>query len=206
MRITQAITVAGLVVALAPTTVGAFPEGAVPLPRFKPSLAELSNFRAMRDDVRIAMYQALAVRLEARLEEDGSDLESWLRLARTRALLDQRERALKAFEHALELAPRSPSVIKGYAGAALGPVDPESGWPEVTPEARGLYERLVLIDPSDREARWYLGLYALQQGDRRTADEHWQTLLQLLPPDAAGAAALRERLDALHAVAGPPAS
>ena len=203
------MTVPGVALsALLTLTAAGAPEAVAPapVPRFKPSIEELSNFATMPAEAREAMVRALATRLVERLEADPADVEGWLRLAQARLTLGERPLALFAFRRALALAPRSPSVLKAYAAAELGERDPVTGWPMVTAEAFLLYRRLAMIDPREPEARWYLGLHAFQTGDVVVAADQWRALLRLLPPETAAAETIRQRLEGLREAAARPAS
>jgi cytochrome c-type biogenesis protein CcmH len=46
------------------------------------------------------MIRGMVDRLDERLKADGSDLEGWLRLARARAVLGERDRAVAALDTA----------------------------------------------------------------------------------------------------------
>lgn len=180
----------------------------VPIPRFKPSIDELTNFAEMPEDVREAVLRGLAVHLEERLLARPDDVEGWLRLAQTRLALDERARAIIAFERALGLAPTSPSVLLAYATALLER-PPGGALPVVTAEAVALYRRLSLVDPRAPEPHWYQGLHAYQNDDPIRAESHWTDALRLVPPDSPDAALMLERIQQLQTIApeaGPTVS
>jgi cytochrome c-type biogenesis protein CcmH/NrfG len=83
-------------------------------------------------------------------------------------------------------------VLKAYAASLLGPDHPESGAPEVGDDAEGVYRRIAELDPSDPEPHWYLGLAALQDGDRPRAADHWRYVLTRLTPDHPDYAAIQQ--------------
>lgn len=169
----------------------------IPVPRPKPSLDELANFAQMPASARAAMLQALADRLAERLVQEPEDVDAWLRLGQARLSLDQEAAAVAAFERAVALSPGSPSVLKAYAEALLGEPDPATGMPRMSPQILSIYRRVSRLDPTDPEPYWYVGLFALQIGDRAEAARQWQTLLQMLDPADPTYAAVAARLERL---------
>ena len=60
------------------------------------------------------MIRGMVDKLQARMDADGSDVEGWLRLAQSRAVLGETDRARATFEQALKLHPDDPALLKGY--------------------------------------------------------------------------------------------
>jgi cytochrome c-type biogenesis protein CcmH len=58
-----------------------------------PSTDDLSAAAAMTPEQRVQMVRGMVERLAARLHEDGSDVEGWLRLVRAYMVLGEREKA-----------------------------------------------------------------------------------------------------------------
>jgi cytochrome c-type biogenesis protein CcmH len=133
--------------------------------------------------------------LAARLEDDPSDIEGWLRLAQSRAVLGEPEAAKEAYERAMEQAPDDVDVIRAYAGSLLGEPHPETNAAAVGDEAVDLYRKIIEIDPDDPEAHWYLGLAAVQEGTIDDARSHWQRVLDVLGPDHPNYAAVQSSLE-----------
>jgi cytochrome c-type biogenesis protein CcmH len=205
MRPSSFVLLAGFALATIPVV----PDAAapVPIPRFKPSLDELSNFAEMLPAAREAMLRGLAIRLESRLGEDPNDVEGWLRLAQTRTALAERAKAVAAFERALDLAPTSPSVLRAYATALLEPSpsgDQGDQEPVVTVEALALYRRLSLVDPRNPEPHWYSGLFAHQNGDPARAGAHWANALRLVRPGSPDATLMLQRIERLRGASLAP--
>lgn len=194
-----ALVLVGVTLAAAPGVPDA--AGPIPVPRFKPTLDELSNFAEMPADARSAMLRALALRLDARLEEKPDDVEGWLRLARTRAALGERAAALDAFDRALALAPTSPGILRAYAQTLVASGRGEA--PVVSADAVALFRRLAVLEPRDPEPHWYLGLAAEQSGDPERAETHWLRALALLRADSPEATRVMRRIEGLRQAAGP---
>jgi cytochrome c-type biogenesis protein CcmH len=163
-----------------------------------PAAEDMARAAEMDDDARAAMVEDMVAGLAARLEQSPDDLEGWLRLGRSRLVLGQEEAAFAAFERAVALAPEDARVLKAYADARLGPPVDGSGVPEVTEAAAELYARAAEAAPEDPEPVWFLGLRALQQGDREVAIERWEQVLALLDPDHPDHRAVASQLEAIR--------
>lgn len=121
----------------------------------------------------------MVARLEARLADQPDDAEGWLMLGRSKGVLGEPFAAAEAYRHALRLKPDDARAIGGLAESLVvlaGGI--------VTPEAKGLLERLAELDPADPRGGYYLGLAAAQAGDSKGAIERWQKLLAASPADA----------------------
>lgn len=121
----------------------------------------------------------MVARLQARLAEAPDDLEGWLMLGRSRAALGENQAAIAAYRQAQALSPDEPNLLAGLGEslvAAAGGV--------VTPEAKGLFARLLERDPGDPRAGFYLGWADAQAGDHHAALERWRKLLAAAPVDA----------------------
>ena len=60
------------------------------------------------------------------------------------------------------------------------------------------YRRILKLDGRRLDALWYLGLAAQQQSRTEEAQDLWQTLLDLLPPDSPDAREVKRRLDEIE--------
>lgn len=123
---------------------------------------------------------AMVARLETRLQSQPDDLDGWLMLGRSRGVLGDSAGAVDALRTAQRLAPEDPRVLGGLGEALVG----ASGG-TVTPEAKGLLEKLLQVGPGgDPRAPYYLGLAAAQAGDHAGALSRWRDLLAASPADA----------------------
>lgn len=100
--------------------------------------------------------------LETKAKERPTDVEAWRRLALVSARAAQidpsyEDRALAAFGHALEIAPKDPDVLRGAANLRYDRKDYK--------EAIGLFERYLALRPDDNGARTDLGTMYFQSGD-----------------------------------------
>ncbi len=161
----------------------------------QPTAEDRAEMAALSPEEQTGRIRAMVDGLAARLEDDPSDIEGWLRLAQSRTVLGEPEAAKEAYEQAIEQAPDDIDVIRAYAGSLLGETHPETNAASVGGEAVDLYRKIVEIDPDDPEAHWYLGLAAVQEGTIDDAKAHWQRVLDVLGPDHPNYAAVQSSLE-----------
>jgi cytochrome c-type biogenesis protein CcmH len=131
------------------------------------------------------------------MDADGSDPEGWLRLAQSRLVLGEDDRARATFEKALSLHPNDPELVKGYAGTLVGPVRGDTGLPEIGDRAAELFTKAAGLRPDDPEPWYYLGIRALQDGRKDEARTAWQKVLAHLDPSQPAYRSIKSRLDGL---------
>jgi cytochrome c-type biogenesis protein CcmH len=161
----------------------------------QPTAEDRAEMAALSPEEQSDRIRSMVDGLAARLEDDPSDIEGWLRLAQSRTVLGEPEAAKEAYERALEQAPDDVEVIRAYAGSLLGETHPETNAASVGDEAVDLYQKIIEIDPDDPEAHWYLGLAAVQEGTINDAKSHWQRVLDVLGPDHPNYAAVQSSLE-----------
>ena len=152
---------------------------------------------ALPPDEQAQAIRIMVEQLESRLETSGGDVEGWQRLAEARMVLGEPDKARRAYDRALELAPGDPATLTGYGELLLGPKDPRTRLPRVGDDALALFERAAAAAPSAPGPQWYLGIRALQDGRLDLARAAWQRALEALPPDDPSYTTVRALLDAI---------
>lgn len=155
--------------------------------------------QAERDQVaqqqaQINQIRAMVAKLAEEMKQRPDDLEGWLRLGRSYAVLGQPDDAAAAFAQAEKLKPNDPGVLMAEAQAMM------AGRPiaeAITPQVAALLERIQTIAPDEPAVLWYLGLHAAQQGDFKTARADWQKVKDKMPPDSEEARTVATALDAI---------
>ena len=150
--------------------------------------------RVAAEQAEMAQIKGMVARLADRLKANPDDLEGWIRLGRSYAVLGERKEAEAAFAEAERLKPNDPEVILAEAQAMMvgrAVADPIPD-PVVT-----LLKRVAAIDPAQPVALWYLGLYAAQQSDFAQARANWQKLLKILPAASPEHRTLESALEAI---------
>jgi cytochrome c-type biogenesis protein CcmH len=162
-----------------------------------PSPADVAAAGRMAPDDRQAMIRGMVERLEARLQEDGSDADGWVRLGRSRLVLGEPDKAAQAFAKAAALRPDDPAIALGEGEARLGAADPKSGLPRIDDQALDAFRRAERLAPDDPQVNWYLGIRAVQDGDRAGAKARWSKVLAALPAEDPNRPQIQALIDAL---------
>ena len=134
--------------------------------------------------------EAAVERLNQRLAENPKDLEGWVLLARTYQALGHPQKAVQAYSKALKLNPDHPELKLRYA-EALAQTQQGSflGKPE------RLIQQVLETHKDYPYALWLAGMAAIQKGDKPTAKQYWDTLLQQMPPQSPAAKQLISMMD-----------
>ncbi len=175
------------VVRLGGPRVGSGGGGAVPDPGALAALPEGDRLAAIR-----SMVEGLA----ARLETQPDDLDGWRRLARSRKVLGEADKALAAHARAAAIAPDNLEVLHDFAGALIDLHDPDK---PLDPPARAAVASLLAKSPNEGVALWLLGQDEALAGKDMAATALWQRLLAQLPANSAAHADLSARIAKLKA-------
>jgi cytochrome c-type biogenesis protein CcmH len=158
-----------------------------------------ANRQAERDQVaqqqaQLNQIRGMVAKLADDMKQHPGDLEGWLRLGRSYAVLGQPDAAAAAFAQAEKLKPNDPAVLMAEAQALM------AGLPiaeQLTPQVVALLDRIQTIDPDEPAVLWYLGLHAAQQGDFKTARANWEKVKEKMPPGSDEARTVATALDAI---------
>src|SRR5262249_22082836 len=101
-----------------------------------------------------AMIRAMVEGLAERLKTQPDDLEGWRRLARSYAVLGEREKALEAHAAAAKLAPNRVDVLLDYAHTLYPPGKAAGPLPSEFVE---LMRRILALAPEHAEALFFVG-------------------------------------------------
>lgn len=146
------------------------------------------------DAERTAAIRNMVDGLAARLESQPDDLEGWRRLARSRKVLGEPDKALAAHARAAQIAPDNLDVLRDYASALLEMHDPDKA---LEPAARTAMSNLLAKSPNEGTALWLMGQDEAIAGNAMVATALWQRLLALMPADAPARTDLQRRIDRL---------
>jgi len=180
--------------------VPALPKGAPPqaqadaAPQAGPSDQQAAAAAQMPDGERKKMIQGMVSQLAARLQTEPNDLDGWLRLGRSYAVLGEQDKAANAFEHAATLKPDDPGIRLQEFQALIANLQPSDPLPA---RAVGLLREIALAAPNQPEVLWYLGVEAARMGNTAEARKNWTKLLSILPADSEDSKLVKTALDAL---------
>lgn len=132
---------------------------------------------------------AAADRAEASANESPKDQARWLALADLRTHTGQWDKATAAYDRASNLGPVSPDVWLQEGLAAVN-----AGDGTVSPQARAAFVQALRLDHQAPEARWYLGVAAVQDGKPAEALAIWRDLSRDSAPDAPWLPTLRQAM------------
>ena len=140
--------------------------------------ASLSNW-SWRTPVAGDTPQSMVSSLARRLEKNPNDLEGWVLLGRSYAVLEQYPLAMRAYQRADRLAEgKNAEALVGMAEALVLQDDRE------LEGAAGQYlEKALALDPKSSKAQFYGAAAALRRGDLPLARQRFTNLLALNPPE-----------------------
>jgi cytochrome c-type biogenesis protein CcmH len=122
--------------------------------------------------------QGMVSNLARRLERNPDDLQGWLMLGRSYAVLEQYELSERAYQRADRLAGgRNAEALVGMAEALIL-IDEK----ELDGRAGQYLEKALQLDPKSGKAQFYGAAAAMRRGDLRLARERFSNLLALNPP------------------------
>ncbi|SNB51989.1 cytochrome c-type biogenesis protein CcmH [Arboricoccus pini] len=130
------------------------------------------------EDPQLAQIKGMVAGLEQRLQAKPDDLDGWLRLGRSKMVLADLEGAIAAYRRAQSLSPDQPDMLAGLGEALARRAN------SVTPEAQATFEHLLVVQPGDPRALYFIGLAHAESGDRPGAVERWRQLLAAAPAGA----------------------
>ncbi|MDF1792555.1 MAG: c-type cytochrome biogenesis protein CcmI [Thalassobaculaceae bacterium] len=159
-----------------------------------PSQEDVAAAQAMSSEDRLAMIRGMVDGLQARLDEDPSDIDGWLRLGRSWQVLGEPEKSVSAYRQAAERAPDRVDAQLDYARALFPPGTANRAMPEAFIQT---IARVREIDPENPEGLFFGGMIAARKGDAETARELWSKLLERLPGDSPIRDAIEKRLTTL---------
>lgn len=121
---------------------------------------------------------AMVGRLARRLEREPNDLEGWLMLGRSYAMIEQYPLSVRAYEKADRLAGgRNVDALTGLAEALV--LSDQSG---LDGRAGQLFEKALELDPNSTKSLFYSAIAALERRELPLAKQRFERLLQGNPP------------------------
>ena len=164
--------------------------------------AKIGNPRAINPPtdpmiVQLQQIEILLPKLEQRLREQPNDITGWTMLGRAYMGLARYPEAAQAYDKLTQLTPQDAQAFADYADAlAMANGQKLAGKPAA------LVAQALKLDPNNGKALYLAGFAAIEAGKPKQAIAHWDKLLAQLPPDAEGAAMLKEKLAELRQQTG----
>jgi cytochrome c-type biogenesis protein CcmH len=182
-------------------TAPALPKGTPPQPSQEtagaptgPNQDQMSAAAQMPEGQRKEMIRGMVAQLAVRLQSQPGDVEGWLRLGRSYAVLDEQDKAVDAYQHAAKLKPDDAGIKLQEFETLIAKSQPSDPLPARAVE---LLRQVAAIAPDQPEALWYLGVQAARDGNKDEARRDWTKLLASLPADGEDAKMVKSALDTL---------
>jgi cytochrome c-type biogenesis protein CcmH len=161
--------------------------------------AALAPGAGARDDHAVTRerIEDMVGRLAARMKEQPDDVDGWVMLGRSYAVLDRHAEAAAAYANAVKRSPPNAQLLADYADTlAMSQGRTLQGEPE------RLIEQALKVDPDNVKALALAGTVAFQKHDFKRAIGHWERILKVVPPDSEIAEAVRDSIADARKVAG----
>jgi cytochrome c-type biogenesis protein CcmH len=128
---------------------------------------------------KIATASAALVEYSEKVKKNPRDLAAWIALGQAFMETSQWKPAANAFKEAVRLSGGDPRLILAYAKALIF-----AGDGKVSDHAKKSLEMVVLQDPKNEEARYFLAVRQLQDGNTETAMKNMKELYRSLSEDS----------------------
>ncbi len=146
------------------------------------SAEPMQNNSAIVNKNAVPDISSMVKKLEQKLQSDTNDAQGWNMLGRSYVVLKRYKDAVQAYEKALALVAQDPTVEAmpeldiNYVEALM-----QTSEKEYYQKAREYLTQMLLDDPSDADALWFMGFLDFDAGDHQQAIDRWTYLLTLLP-------------------------
>jgi cytochrome c-type biogenesis protein CcmH len=150
----------------------------------------------MTDEAGHANISSVLENLTARLREQPDDVEGWLMLGRTYAIMRRFTDAKSAYERVMALAPDNPEFITDYADIVAMVNDGSLiGKPEE------LINQALRLDPANPKALALAGTAEFEKKRYKQAAGYWEKLLAQVPPETELAQSVRDSIAEANSLA-----
>ena len=158
--------------------------------------ARLAQADAMGHSAGQAQVEAMVAGLAQRLQAQPDNLPGWVMLARSYETLERYADAVRAYQSALHTEQSQEMEAQDQARLWADLADAQASAHEgrLDGEAAVSIAQALRLNAQQPKALALAGSAALQAGDLRAAQQHWQTLLALLEPGSAIALRVQDDL------------
>ncbi|MEI8384659.1 MAG: c-type cytochrome biogenesis protein CcmI [Nitrosomonadaceae bacterium] len=127
--------------------------------------------------------------LIARLREQPDDVEGWIMLGRTYAIMQRFNEAKIAYERVVALSPESPELLVDYADIVA-----MTNGGSLQGEPMELVNKALSLSPKNPKALALAGTAAFEQKNFKQAASYWEKLLVQIPPESKLAQSVKESI------------
>lgn len=124
-------------------------------------------------------FSSVLDNLIARLQKDPGDIEGWVMLGRTYAIMGRYDEASKTYGKLNEIVPDNPQIMSDYADVLA-----MTNQGNLAGQPTELVTAALKIDPEYPKALALAGTAAFEQNQFAQAAAHWEKLLSVIPADS----------------------
>ncbi len=139
---------------------------------------EILPLLAEREEELSALKEKIIVNSEA-VTKDPKDIKAWLELADNFMESNQFDAAANAYKQGILLSRGNPELIMAYASALI-----LAAGGKVTQDAKKSLDMLLILQPANEKARYFLAMHKMQSGDTENAMAEMKELYKSLPEDS----------------------
>ncbi|MEQ1705434.1 MAG: hypothetical protein ABL867_05620 [Rickettsiales bacterium] len=139
---------------------------------------EILPLLAEREEEISALKEKIIVNSEA-VKKDPKDIKAWLELADNFMESNQFDAAANAYKQGILLSRGNPELIMAYASALI-----LAAGGKVTQDAKKSLDMLLILQPANEKARYFLAMHKMQSGDTENAMAEMKELYKSLPEDS----------------------
>ena len=135
-------------------------------------------------------FSSVLENLIARLEKNPEDIEGWVMLGRTYAIMERYTEASNTYAKLAELVPNNPQILSDYADVLA-----MKNQGSLTGKPTELIYEALRIDPQYPKALALAGTIEFEQEKYEQAAAHWEKLLEVIPADSQLAKSVKASID-----------
>jgi cytochrome c-type biogenesis protein CcmH len=121
--------------------------------------------------------EKMVTQFAAKMEQDPTNLQGWVMLARSYRILGRNEDAAKAYERAGNFIDSDPQLLADYADVLASNANGSFAGKPLQ-----LINQALKLDPNNLMALWLSGTASYAAGNYKAAVQTWEKLAQQIPP------------------------
>ncbi|GKS69184.1 cytochrome c-type biogenesis protein CcmH [Nitrosomonas sp. PY1] len=141
-------------------------------------------------------FASVLENLIARLEKNPGDIEGWVMLGRTYAIMGQYNEASKTYEKLNDIIPNNPQILSDYADVLA-----MTNQGNLQGKPTELVYAALAIDPAYPKALALAGTAEFEQSKYTQAVVHWEKLLDAIPADSQLAKSVKDSIQQARSLA-----
>jgi cytochrome c-type biogenesis protein CcmH len=143
--------------------------------------------------------EKMVAEFAAKMEQDPTNLQGWVMLARSYRILGRNPEAAKAYERAGNFIDSDPQLLADYADVLASNANGSFAGKPLK-----LINQALKLDPNNLMALWLSGTASYAAGNYKAAVQTWEKLAQQLPPGTEDARSIEASIADARAKGGLP--